>query len=190
MNIFNKEAKFWKWFLKHLNELSDLDADNPIVGELHQQLMKIHPLLVFEVTPKDEKGQNILVISTDGVRGGIPAVKKLVSSAPEIIGWQIIAFRPALTESITIEMEGVKISSDDILFDYRDRPDERIDVTLYTKDVNENNRDEYMRAAFVLLDAAIGEYAVMTKIGEIDLQPTTATTQSLQPLTGLASIVH
>jgi hypothetical protein len=59
------------------------------------------------------------------------------------------------------------------------------DVTVFIPNYSEANRKAYMGTAFLLLDGALGEYDVETRVGQIKVEaaPTTqAPTSSLQDL--------
>lgn len=51
-------------------------------------------------------------------------------------------------ESLTIEIGGIKLSTDDIKFEYQAAPNQMIDVTLYINGVNDNNRDDNLRGLY------------------------------------------
>lgn len=191
MSVFlNLKVKsLWAWFEKHLAEFDELSGDNPVYEKFHKELSSIHPSLVFEISAREESGVRTLVISCDGIRGGISSVEALVAKAPTIEGWKIIAFRPSIDQSITIEGDGLKLSTDDILFDYQTAPNDTVDITLYIDGINDNNKSDYLSAAFVLLDAAVGEYRAMTKIGGLDLLPTPSNRKALYPLRDLSGIL-
>lgn len=144
---------------------------------------------MFEIGQKDKTNSRTLVISCDGVKEGILAVNDLVSKVPSIEGWNIVAFRQPVDDNLTIEMDGLKLSTNDILFDYQAAPDNMVDITLYVDKLSDTNRDKYLQATFVLLDAAIGEYAAMTKIRYIELLQIPKNTKTLRPLGELLKIV-
>lgn len=144
---------------------------------------------MFEISQKDKTDLRTLVISCDGVKEGIAAVNDLISKAPSIEGWSIVAFRQPVDDNLTIEMDGLKLSTSDILFDYQAAQDNMIDITLYVDKLSDTNRDKYLQATFVLLDAAIGEYAAMTKIRYIDLLQTPKDTKVLHSLNELIKII-
>lgn len=64
---------------------------------------------------------------------------------------------------------------------------EHIDLILYVPGLSEDNRKEFVYACYVLLNMAIGEYDVATKIRYIDHQPLASSTdrEGLKPLTEL-----
>lgn len=185
-----KAKSVWIWFERRLAEFDDLSGNNPIYEKFHKELSMVHPSLVFEISDREESGVHTLVISCDGIREGIASVEALVAKAPSIESWRIVAFRPAIDKSITIEGDdGLKLSTDDILCDYRAMQNNTVHVTLYIDGINDANKENYLRAAFVILDAAVGEFRAMTKIGELDLLPTPSDSKSLYPLRKLASVL-
>lgn len=186
---FSKEKKLWEWFKNYSARFKSEDLDDQIYSELHDRLTDIHSSLVFEMSVKN-KNTRTLVISCDGIKEGIPSVKKVVSSAPHIDGWNVVAFRQPIKESVTLEADKIKLSTDDIKFDFNEAPNDTIDVMIYIDGVNNKNKDDYLRASFVLIDAAIGEYQAMTKIRHLDLLPLPTDTKSLLPLSKLKGVIN
>lgn len=190
-NFSNKEKNLWKWFRAHSDELANASSDSLTFQTFYKKLSQIHSSLVFQIGTDDRASGRELVISSDGIREGISAVKKLVEAAPSIEGWKVVAFRQPVGESITVDGGGIKLSTDEILFDYLTAVNNTntTDVTLYIDGVNVDNNEEYLRVAFILLDAAVGEFQVMTKIGKLDLLPMPKEKGSLYSLHELARIL-
>jgi hypothetical protein len=172
MYFFNKPSKeqnLWKWLASRLSEFESASPEDSIYAQFHEKLMQIHPSLVFEYQPNNVTGTSILTLSSNGDRNGIPFVEELVSSAPKIEGLRVVAFRQPINESLTIEMNNTKLSTDDIQFCYETAPDNMIDIELYVGKISPAEEDQYLAASRVLLDAVVGEYNVMTKIRDIQL---------------------
>ena len=184
------ESNFWRWFDAHAAQVATMQrADEPIADELAAALHEVDPRLTFELGVRTRPHE--LIISADGLRVLFPTVKKLVAAAPSLPGWRIIAFRPR--QSIgTIELgSGLRLSSDAVLYDVlpTTRPGQRTDLALYVPGVGGADDAAVKQAVYLLLDAALGEYDVETKIGKIDWHPATARTTTARPLNGLAAVV-
>lgn len=188
LDRFSKENKLWDWFLNHASEFINAGPDSPVYTEFHEKLKGINPSLVFEISAVKKSGLRTVTISCDGRKEGVPAVEKLVEKAPTMKEWNVEAFRQPVRSVLTLEMGEVKLSTDDVLFDYQVAPGNTLDVVLYVDDIDKNNKDNYLQGALILLDAAIGEYDAMTKIRHLDLEQTPKNIKSLKPLTELKSV--
>ena len=169
MDIFkrNKNKRFWEWFTQNSDiYFSVEDNQDALFDELHERLQKISKFACFEFGP-EEKGKREFIISADGVAAGARAVQDLVAAAPKLNKWKIIAFRPRVG-AVKIEMDGRVLNANDMAYRYAFNEDNRIDLQLYIKGYSQDHQREYMGAAFVLLDALIGEYDAMTKIGVVE----------------------
>jgi hypothetical protein len=177
MGIFNKllgdskapEPRFWEWFAEHSDELMAVaTAREKICDALVRQMRKVDRGLMFAFGPTRD-GRREFVVSADGIRSVFPAVQKLVAAAPDLPGWKIIAFRPAADlDSITFGDR--KMGKDDIWFHaYSSQGAAAVD--LYIRDYTEATAQPLTQAAFLLLDYALGEYDVETKLGALSFKP-------------------
>jgi hypothetical protein len=124
--------------------------------------------LVFEfgpaVRPRD------FVISADGIVERFPVVIRLVEAAPPMPDWHVIAFRQPGKPSLTVEFDGQSLGVDDLWFK-TSQSGTRTDLETHIRGLTDANSRTQMGAAFILLDNALGEYAVATRIGQIDWLP-------------------
>lgn len=180
---------FWKWFTKHSEEYLNFEHNQGILlNELYGRLLKINKALTFELSPPSRESRE-LIISCDGNADAIKKVISVVDQAPRIGGWKIRAFRQRVSVGV-IEFEGRKFSTEDILYEYTFREDNRINLRFFIKDYDEDDTERCMGATFILLDHLIGEYDVMTKIGQIDfLKLDSKNNSGLRPLTTLPDLV-
>jgi hypothetical protein len=168
-NLFssaNKEDKFWNWFLKNKDRIINIPNDHSFINALGTKIRDYDQNLTFEIGRLHD-GSIEFVISCDGIRKGIPLVQKLADSAPPIQGVKVIKFRQPKNDSLVIQIGDLKLSAEDIYVRYQ--IDKNIHLQFFIK--NYNSQDQrYGQIAFILLDNIIGEYFVMTKIGQIDFQ--------------------
>jgi hypothetical protein len=185
------EAKFWDWFAANSERLANFEADQErIFDELAAELEKVHEGLTFEFGPEEPDGREF-VVSADGIRERFPAVIRLVEAAPDLPGWKIIAFRQPKSMDYSLEYGGYELSPDDIWF--AAEPDgDRVGLNLYIKGLSRANERVATGAAFFLLDGALGEYDVETKIGFIEFKPLPSkpASRGLQPLRELPAVVQ
>jgi len=184
------EASFWAWFATHSDRLLAVtSADEPVCDELMRQLQKVGGGLWFEFGP-DEAGRREFVVSADGARELFPAVRRLVAAAPDLTRWTVIAFRPRKGTDFVIEMGGRKVGHEDVWF--REEPDgDRVGLTLYLRGLDAKNEDVLGQASFIMLDTALGEYDVVTKVGFVERRPLPAdpASEGLRPFAQLPDAV-
>jgi hypothetical protein len=168
MNLFkSKEKKFWDWFQK--NEefiLSWKTNQESVFNILNQKLQEVSKGLTFEFGPI-VGGKQELVISADGISSLIPSVKSLANEAPRLEKWIITAFRQPIGLAHSLVINNIIVSADDINFSFEGEKDGKIDLIFFVRS-DAKNQDIYVGAIFMMLDSIIGEYNVMTKIGNID----------------------
>ena len=158
---------FWKWFIansSHYTHLSEAPDMENRLDEFQQQLHKIDERLAFEFlgNPTDHSE---LIISADGDSEAFPVVQSLVDAAPQIDGWQIIAFRQRGDTECAIKMGDVDLGPEQMWFRLEADGD-KVGLNLYFGGIELN--DEVAGAAFILLDNALGEYDMETKVGFIE----------------------
>jgi hypothetical protein len=170
--------RFWQWFTANHHRLPNPQAEgmsyeelarSSVLAELGNQLHRVDSGLTFEMGPVTEEGRS-LCISAEGIRQHFPAVQAVVAAAPAIPGWKIVAFRQPVGTDLQLQMGDTKLGGDDLWFTARPGGD-RLDLTLFVRDLTSQNRDALMHGTFLLLDAALGEYQVGTYVGGIEWEP-------------------
>jgi len=182
--LATKINEFWKWFDANCGRFQMSDAvDEQLCDELGERIQKIDRNLTFEITPSGE-GPYELVVSADGIKKAFAIVTAVVAAAPTIANWKIIAFRQrSPLDSIELSFNGVTLSPTTV--QYALIPDgNSLDLLVVTPDTDDEMRDQTTGAAFILLDAALGEYDVATYLRTIEFEPQSAIDPSvpLKPL--------
>lgn len=181
-----KEETFWKWFQANEARLFDFEQDREkIFGELGRELKKVHPDLVFEFGPKNEKRD--FTVSADGIKEAFPAVISLVDKTPPLERWKILKFRQRGKPDVNITLNGETMNGDQFKFTLE--PDgKKAGITLYIDGYDETRRDLFAKAGFILLDNCLGEYDMETKVGFVEFkpasEPSSLTKQPLSELPG------
>jgi hypothetical protein len=183
---------FWQWFRAHSAELRKVtDGRESICSKLEAQMQAVHHGLTFAFGRKVD-GDREFIVSADGARPIFPVVQKLVTSAPGIPGWKIIAFRPAGGWGLKFKMDGLIMAADDIWYAAQ-MNGEVIDLALYV-DYSAVKADakSVAQGACILLDHGLGEYIVGTRIGRIDFQPLPddPLSSGLKPLPEITEAMH
>jgi hypothetical protein len=162
------EQTFWDWFRANESRLFDFEKDrHAIFDELTAQLQKVHEGLTFEFGPKVNETREF-VISADGIKDVFPAVIALADAAPSLTRWKIIKFRPR-RQLMPINSNGLQFKPDQIEFTIE--PDgDKLGITLFMVGYKETEHERYASIGFLMLDEALGEYDVETKVGGIDFK--------------------
>lgn len=126
--------------------------------------------LTFEIGPGVEKPM-ALILSSGGISSSIPTVLSLVKSTPKDLSIDVLAFKPARPmegNKLVANIGGKKleITADDVWFSLNPEV-AKIGINLYFKDYDDENAETFGQIGFLFLDFAIGEFDVMTGIGEI-----------------------
>ena len=134
-------------------------------------MTKVHPNLCFEFGPEVD-GRREFIISADGDKKAFGAVQALAGAAPRLRKWEVIPFRPPkdLKKYPKVAYSNVELSSDDVWFSFQTEGS-TIHLDLYIRGLSEENETEMGGLSFLLLDSALGEYVVETRIGGISRHP-------------------
>lgn len=178
------EQEFWNWFEKHEDALFNFEQDQRnVFAALTTELHKVHESLTFEFGPKDNNKREF-VISADGIKDAFPKVVSLYDVAPNLPRWTFIKFRPR-REPMDVSYGGENVRATQVFFELR-RDGNKIELTVFMPGVTEKNRQAMTGIAFLLLDQALGEYDVETKVGSIDAKPINVAPPEKKPLKELA----
>ena len=166
-------SDFWTWFQANERALLAVKTcREPVCATLITELRRIAPELTFQFGPVVD-GRREFVISADGIRDAFPAVQSLASAAPPLARWTITRFRPGLPGPHQLQFRGIALDSKDVLVRAVSDGD-RIALTVALPKFVPTPEQRWEHAAFILLDASLGEYAVETRIGYIEFVATSA----------------
>jgi hypothetical protein len=183
--------RFWKWFEDHVDSLAAVrSGDDPILQKLDRELRKVHPNLDFEMGLGDNDELEFIV-SANGIKSVFPVVEQLIACAPTIPNWKMIAFRQPKGEVPEILYQNFLLKAEDVWFSYKQRLDKVVDLTIYIRSLSPNNAEQAIGASFILLDSALGEYVVATRIGLIEHKPLpeNPAARGFQPLSEVSTIL-
>ena len=171
---------FWSWFAK----LAPGQPFPPNVGLLHsvgERLREIHPGLGFQIGQLD--GGLVIEISGEGRKAMIPVVQEVCASVPAIEGWKVVAFRQPVAAA-TLHYGQHAYSLDAIHF-VQTMPGD-LDIYLEQFDAMPNDVGPI---AFLFLDAMLGEYGVMTRVGKLQFFDATQRPPTARPLRELPGVL-
>lgn len=165
-------TKFWQWFQAHEDELQTLvlhpDRALSALELVNSELARLDDALSVELggvlEPKCE-----LVISASGCRESIPLAVGLVHEQPRLQCFSVSALRGRKKlQDFSIQHANATISAGDVLFRLSENR-RLLDVELYINEYDRRDHYKWLDTAYALLDAAVGEFDVATKIGEVSI---------------------
>ena len=167
------QKAFWQWFDAHQDEIFDFEVDQErIFDELSEQLVRVHPRLTFEFGPPNADRREF-VISADGMREAFPAVSSLVAGAPKLDRWLVTAFRPRRTPINSVQIGETRVDPGKVEFSLLTKGSV-ITIQLFIPGFKEDDVT-LKQIAYIMLDDALGEYDVETKVGPIQMLPSEST---------------
>jgi hypothetical protein len=164
LNKKDKITLFWEWFTKNEVLINNINQDNSeqIIDNILKQIQKIQKGLAVEISLPDSNGVRELTISPDGVSDAFPIVQSIVTKAPKLINWRIIAFRQRAPE-------GFKLEYQDLILDPKEMYCEPIltngdlNLVVYVNDYKKIDVNTINYYCLIMMDNLIGEYdCVMT----------------------------
>jgi hypothetical protein len=145
----------------------------------------VNPELTFEFGPKAERRE--FVISAGGIRSAFPAVTSLVVAAPRLDRWRITAFRPRRSSISIVEIGKTRVDPADVEFSLLSNGT-MIGIHLFVPGFREDSTP-HKQIGYLMLDEALGEYDVETKVGLIKMMPSeTANTYRRCPIADLPAL--
>lgn len=191
---------FWDWFQANEHKylfLSDV-ADNPeelksLIDELHQAFQKCYPEgITFEIGGKQDSIEKLdLYITAEGVLEHFPKVEKMVDLAPEFENWNIVKFKQPSEEPLTLKIEDKEFDPTNIQIiplGNRNNPN-AVGFHVCYDDYTDAERNLYLTATYIMLDALLGEKSVTLDIDYMDVVKTPEILKTSLPLSEIAQFV-
>lgn len=174
-------SRFWRWFDENKDRLrADVYGPEPAardraMSELGDAVREAQPGVVLEFDGLAEAQPRILTVSADGKHENVDAVKELVASALAFAGWKVVAFRSRMvTDGMAIELQGERVTPDDVWFDVADCPD-GLALNLYVRGLTRANERLRGLGASLLAEHSVGERDTLTLLGSLDIKPLPST---------------
>jgi hypothetical protein len=164
------EQRFWDWFVANDARLLALDATKvkereAMFDEIAAELQKVGADLTFEIGPRSSDGKRDFVISAGGIVSAFPRVKALTAAAPAMAHWNIVEFRPRRYPVSAVAIDDVKLDPKRVFYELSPQG-EKLAIVVCIAGMVESSV-VFKQAGYVLLDEALGEYDVETKVGGI-----------------------
>lgn len=172
----SKEEQFWDWFKSNeakyffLNQINDAEEIEKLLNEFLENLHRYCDKLFFEIGGHPDDKQD-LIITAEGDTDYFNQVEKIVSSSPELEYWNVIAFKPIRTDYVT-EYKGITLDPKTMWFiplNNNDNP-YKIGVRLYSDSYIEDNKLDFLTAAYIVLDNLLGERLNALNVGYVEIE--------------------
>jgi hypothetical protein len=189
-DLDRRAKEFWKWVGSHEQEVFFERDTERIFDAVHQQLRRVNEDLCFEFGPI-ENGRREFTITAEGISSAFDAVRALVRNAPSA-PWNVRAFRQRQRPLLDVRVGEVDMKAEDVSFAWV-QDGGQIAIILYIpgmKHEPERLRMNFLQVGYLLLDAAVGEFDVTTRISGIEMKaPEEDPDYEKSPLLQLADLV-
>jgi len=178
--------EFWLWFASESANLKAMDPAK-MMQLLGFQVADFAKDVIFGVFTAEIDEVWTLEISAGGVEATISQVFSLTESAPNIPGWEFVAFKQAGGLN-SIKFNGIDLDFSAIRAVLVRSDGPRQNVILYMPIPEDTPIEKCQELGFIALDHTIGEYNVMTKIGQIWYENIANAHEFSFPLTDLPNL--
>lgn len=172
--------EFWKWFSENEKRFWNYNENNS-----HNFLLEIQEKLSFckdqddnefslefaEVSPEIKR----LEISPNAVVELFDPVMKIVNAAPEIAGWQFVAFRQPSPMPFALHFQKMEFDTANMSFQPFEDDDDELNLTIYGEGFSKylkENETEFYHYALTTINNAIGEYNCVMRVKGYDFLDT------------------
>jgi hypothetical protein len=161
--------EFWQWFKANRQRLQSAEvADEAAYRQLRDQLRSVHRSLTYEIVLGEV---NELQISADGIPELIEVVREVVLAAPAMKGWRVVPFRQPQDKPVEIDVFDQVLNATSVRYRVEAQREGAIDITVFIPGLTEENYRHMAHCAMMIMESVIGEYPLMTKVGEIEYEP-------------------
>ncbi|TCM67352.1 uncharacterized protein DUF695 [Acinetobacter calcoaceticus] len=163
--------EFWQWFINRAVQFQPdhwvQDQVETFSLELRTVVNRIHSGIGFRIETMQD-GVKQLCFSCQGNIANIVMIESLVDAAPEISGWEILAFQPAVDlNMIDLTISGYSFNQHQLQYAFKFDPDQAhfIDLHIIHPDYVTAQHDVFMDAISIYLEQLLGE---LDKLSLID----------------------
>jgi hypothetical protein len=176
----NKIEKFWIWFTENnkkflfLNQIDSKEIKDKLLDEFLKELHEYCDKLYFEIGGHPEENNVELIISAEGNVDYFDQVEKLITSAPELKDWQIIAFKPPMGKGFKTNYRGKEFDPSKIIFiplNHQDDPT-LVGLKVCYPDYSDDERDIFINGTYIVIDTLIGEKSTALDINYLEVART------------------
>src|SRR6185369_6906719 len=160
-------SQFWAWFETYQG---GIDGETPWQDEhlddILERISTIEPGLAVELGVRED-GVKEMTISPDGVRERFSIVEQIVSLAPSMAGWEVIAFRQPIGTDFSLRCGDLELAPSELYFAPLEE-DGVLDIIVYGQGFADQDRNDLNYHGLIMIDNLIGEYDCVTQIRHYD----------------------
>ena len=167
---------FWQWWAEHRDAVvaaADTGDGATVRGLLGPAVEALRPGLDWELAPGREGARHLLVLSAGGSAQLRPVAARWLVAAPaadEAVGYAASRPRDARMTERALDVDGFDLPLVEMVAGTRvDRQRGRVDVVVHHPLFPLLDADGRLRAAFLALDAALGEDDVERWLGAVEV---------------------
>jgi hypothetical protein len=177
--VHETPAEFWDWFSQHSLDLQHVSVFYD--DDLYKHIRRVDPRLYCEISNIQSDGCQTLTISPGEDREALPIAERVVSQAPHLKSWHVVACRqrqplekelggyPTMEWLETHYPGGGCYQMQDILFDLKEGG-RRANIELYLKrDKIGLGDDQCHQLAEQVIERSLGERDYMLLVDTIDV---------------------
>lgn len=188
------EAAFWRWFQDHLDALRRVPStgEQGTLDALQARLHAYCEALWFELGGHPD-GPCEFIVTAEGDERHFDRVRRLVSAAPEMPGWKVIAFKPAHGFGFRTEYAGACLDPARLWFQPL-RQASRPGAVVLRVAMHEGvglSEEDFVNAMHVVVDAGLGELVASQRVSWIEAcaKPEDPEAEGFHPLDTLDDLV-
>jgi hypothetical protein len=193
----NAISRFWNWFQENnkaytfLNTVDQTIKDQ-LLSDFLDQLHLYSDNLYFEIGGFPDEDQE-LIITAEGQTKYFDKVEELINSAPQISGWQFIAYKQPTEGHFISKWGEIELDTEEMWFlplESEHTTDIGIRVYLKNNDLIKDN--EYLTPLlYKMIDTIVGEksFALDIKYVDTDLQPDDPEEEGMYPIIELPGYI-
>src|SRR5215471_3511613 len=107
-------SKLWAWFDSYKSGIDDATLmEEQNLDEILERISRIEPGLAVELAVRED-GIKEMTISPDGVRERFSIVEQIVSQAPSMEGWEVIAFRQPIGTDFSLRCGDLELTPSEL----------------------------------------------------------------------------
>jgi len=170
----DKVQQFWDWFKMNeakyffLDQTTDETEKENLLDELLEHLHLYCDDLYFLIGGLPNEDQD-LIITAEGNIDFFADVELLVTHAPKLERWNIIAFKQAGAGWI-VNYNDVEMDAKAMYFDpLESKSSDKIGLRVYVENYDPLQKKSFLTAAHLLVDTLLGEKSSAMDIGYIEI---------------------
>lgn len=178
LTLKQRMEAFWKWFSENSEKFYqaiESGSFDQYTSEFSTKINEILPGVAWVFGPGDDDEGHSLTLSPEGDPYQDFVVTHIVKNAPLLEGWTFYSSRQASPTfaGMSMDIAGEKVTAKEIWVSPTvDEAQEKIDVVCWAPVFEQLEDGPRGQITFLWLDEALGEFQVTSRLGAVDIEPT------------------